>query len=166
MQIVIGFSKSNKKLALGSDIIRWYMGTKYSHIYVRIPKEQTNSISDTIYHASAGMVHGMSKTQFDKKHVVIEEFVLEVDTETYNHILLESQELCGADYGLLQNLGIVLVQLLKEAGLTINNPFISGWNCSEFVAIILLLIHYDVFKELKPNICTPKDIYLILKAKF
>jgi hypothetical protein len=172
--IKIGFSKSKKPLPIGSWIIRAYQRTSYSHVYVEIP---TNKFpSNHILHASEGIVHKMSKTQFHKKHEITEEYVIQIpemilfnkhqnkSTTLHQLILDEMHEISGADYGLMQNIGIVLVDLLRLFNIKIKNPWTSGWNCSEFVGFVLKNIFPEAFKNKNLDIITPKDINNILKS--
>ena len=165
---MIGFSKSAKNLPLGSWLIRAYQNTEYSHVYIRIPK--TIYPTDTILHASEGKVHKMSETQFDKRHRVVKEYSINISEELYNKVKEEIHEISGDDYGIMQNIGIALVDVMRILfGKKIQNPWISGWNCSEFVMRILKIIFPIEFINTDPNTVTPKYIdkklaYLAEKA--
>jgi hypothetical protein len=155
MIIYIGFSKSRKKIAIGSWLIRAYQRTEYSHCYIRIPHPTK---SDTIFHASEGLVQRMSETQFDKKHRVVQEFEISVPRESFVSMGNIAHELSGSDYGLLQNFGIVLARLLLKINIRINNPFKKGWNCSELVCYMMRQFDSN-FNDLDVNLVTPKELF-------
>lgn len=158
--IYVGFSKSNKKLPIGSWLIRAYQRTEFSHVYIRL-KTKPRFPSDKILHASEGLVQNMSSTQFDKKHRVVKEFPIEVTENRYKNLVDVMHELSGANYSFMQNFGIFLVETLSLLGIKIKNPWKTGWNCSEYVAHILW---EDVpgFDGFDPNLVIPKDLYNIL----
>lgn len=157
-RIYIGFSKSNKNLPLFSWLIRLYQKTEFSHVYIRIPHE---TMSDSVFHASEGLVHHMSGTQFDKKHRVVTEFEIPIKECAFHTLLMTAHEISGSNYGYLQNLGILIVKFASFFNIKINNPFKKGWNCSELVLYMLNQIYND-FKHLDKNIVTPKDLYKAL----
>lgn len=162
--IIVGFSKSKKKFPVASWLIRLYQLSEYSHVYIRLQMNKGSIFpSDKILHASEGKIQNMSGTQFDKRHEVIEEFEIEVSANMYKQILIQLHEASGDDYSVLQNVGIFLVDFVRIFGFVIKNPWVTGWNCSEFVASILIHIFPSDFKHLDPNTCTPKNIYNILK---
>jgi hypothetical protein len=165
--LIVGFSKSKKPFPLGSWTIRLYQGgTKYSHIYIRLPVKGNKFPSDKILHASEGKVQNMSGTQFDKRHEVVQEFTIKVKKSLYNQVVKEMHEASGDDYSIMQNVGIVLVDICRLFGVRIKNPFTSGWNCSEFVAVILQTIMPQEFENISPDTVTPQDIYNILDRLF
>lgn len=162
-QIYVGFSKSKKKFAIASWLIRVYQGfTSYSHVYIRI--RMKNLPSDKIFHASEGKIQNMSGTQFDKRHEVVEEYCITVDDGTYRKAIRELHEASGDDYGLLQNLGIVYVDLMREFfNKKVSNPFTKGFNCSEFVREQLEIIYPITYEKTDVNSTTPKDMNIELK---
>lgn len=160
-KIIIGFSKSKKILPIGSWLIRLYQWTKFSHVYIRIPMEAYPS--DLIVHASEGLVQHMSKTVFDKKHEIVNEFSLTVSDEKWDQVdknLLH--EIAGEKYSIMQNLGIFLVHILRLIGIRATNPWKSGWNCSEYVARVISMVLITELDQIRPNLVTPKDVFIIL----
>jgi len=156
--IIVGFSKSKKKFPIASWLIRLYQQTPFSHTYIRIRKMHQYP-TDTILHASEGKVQYMSEQNFNKRHQPILEVVVPVTEEQYEDAKLLMHNISGDDYSILQNVGILLVDMLKLININISNPFQKGWNCSEFVATLLKETGILEFKNLKPNTVTPKDIY-------
>ena len=167
--IVVGFSKSKKKLPIASWLIMLFQRTLFSHTYIRLNVGNTLP-SDKILHASEGLVQSMSGTQFDKKHKVVQEFEIVIPdiivtdklmnrkSSLYNAMLNIMHEASGDNYGTMQNIGIVYVRFMKFLGKEVDNPFKCGWNCSEFVASILMMIYPDKFKDVNLNTITPKQV--------
>lgn len=60
-QITIGFSKSKKFLPIGSWLIRAYMGTPYSHVYLKFYSQSLNRT--LIYEAVGGGVRFIGSKQ-------------------------------------------------------------------------------------------------------
>lgn len=170
--IVIGFSKSKKKLPVFSWLVRLYQCTNFSHTYIRL--KIPSLPSDKILHASEGLVQNMSGTQFDKKHIVTDEFKISIpdiivfdklnnkQSSLYFSLISIMHETAGDNYSVMQNVGIIYVHLLRVLGKKVKNPWSKGWNCSEFVASILTIIYREEFENLDPNLVTPKDLYDIL----
>lgn len=162
--IVIGFSKSKKVLPIGSWLIRMYQGfTEYSHVYIKIPVKPKFP-SDKILHAAEGQVSHYSETAFLKRNEVVCEYEFEVSEEVYFELLRDYfHELSGEDYGVMQNVGIFLVDVFRKFNMSINNPFTKGWNCSEYVGEVLKKIFPNHLKYSDLNIITPKNVMNILE---
>ena len=161
-KIIIGFSKSKKKMPIASWAIRAYQCTSFSHVYIRVAAKKAGR-SDHILHASEGVVQHMSGTQFDKKHAVVEEFEIQLTKPQLMDLKTKMHELAGANYSIMQNIGIIWVHFLRVFGIRTKNPWKDGWNCSEYVAYILSSL-YRQFQGLDYNMVTPKDLYNILKT--
>lgn len=159
--IIIGFSKSKKFLPVASLAIRAYQNTPFSHVYIRLPWKGRLP-SDKILHASEGLIQNMSGTQFDKKHEVVKEFELQVSDEVHKKLVHQMHELAGDNYSIMQNIGIIIVDIARFFKIRMTNPFKSGWNCSEFVMEIIDELFPNHFKDLHPNTVTPKEIYQIM----
>lgn len=174
MKLAIGFSKSKKKFPVGSWVIRLYQTSGYSHVYVRLMSKRFHN--HEILHASEGKVIKMSENQFDKRHIVVKEFIIDIPhtfvfnkhrqqrTSLMRYIVDEMHEHSGADYSILQNLGIVVVDIFKLFGKKIKNPWITGWNCSEFAGEVLKLIYPAEFINVDMNLVKPVDVYKILES--
>ncbi len=173
-KIVVGFSRSKKSFPVFSWLIRLYQWTKFSHTYIRLSFGVLPS--DNIIHASEGVVQNMSETIFNKKHEVTDEFevyipdIIVKDRITKDNLPLYRvlynilHETSGDDYSIMQNVGIVYVDIMRYVfKKEVKNPWTAGWNCSEFVAIILRTVYPSQFKELDVETITPKQVYQILK---
>lgn len=165
MKIVVGFSKSKKKFPIGGHLIRLYQGfTSYSHVYIRL-LVKPRFPSDKIIHAAEGEVNHWSETNFHKRNETVDAYIIDIPDELYSHLRNDIfHEKAGEKYGMLQNLGIVWVDLVYFfTNKRINNPWQEGWNCSEFVATALKEVYPEDFNHLDVNLTTPKDIHKILK---
>lgn len=159
-KITIGFSKNadNKIFSAG---LQDYMGKDYSHCFV---KYNTKTIlgDDAIYHSSLSAGVGyMSQTIFEEDNTIVMIYELEVEDGVYKKILEALFKVCGRKYGLMQNVGILIVDLLRSRGIKIKNPFVKGENCSEMVYRHVLM---ELFPEHKydPDTITPREVEDIL----
>lgn len=156
-KITIGFSKSTKKFAIGSLLIRAYMGTPYSHVYLKF---HSPSLDRTLIYEAVGKgVRFIGSERWSEHAVEVDSFDIEVSDESYVKILQYCVDNSGIEYGFFQNLGIIWANICRLA----RNPVDDGDNCSETIGEILALNGYKIEKDL--NLLTPKDIWLILNNK-
>ena len=137
--IEIVFTRSKKKIKILSDLIIWYTKKPYSHV-----ARGFNAFSGKVqmyYQASEGKVNYESKEVFDHKHEIVKKYILQIPKELYTEIGIACMQDSGKKYGVMQNLGIVLVDL----GICKDTPWKDGRNCSE-------LIYLKVFKNLIPSL--------------
>ncbi len=163
----IGFSKAKSKYAIGSSLIRWYMGTEYSHTYM-IFNFETYSM---VFHATGKGLFPLSKERFLEHNIPVETFEISVTDEEY----LQIRRLCfinmGLDYGFWQNIGNLIADLLEVTCKKFNiqkrivNPFMDGVNCSEWIAYIIKIKDPEVCKSIEINRVKPNDIYNYLIKK-
>ncbi len=149
--ITIGFSKSKKALPIGSLAIRAYMGTPYSHVYLKFFSESLNRM--LVYEAVGGGVRFIGENQWTKYAEEVASFQIQVPDAQYISLLQYCVDNAGLDYGTMQNIGIILAKLLKRK----SNPFQTGSNCSEEIYKVLEKIGYKI--DIKKDLITPKDIY-------
>jgi hypothetical protein len=83
--ITIGFSKSKKILPIGSLILRAYMGTPYSHVYLKFYSETLNR--ELIYEAVGGGVRFIGTKQWNKHAVEVASYDLELLKGNYISLL-------------------------------------------------------------------------------
>jgi len=152
--IIIGFSKPKNPYKLFSLLIRWYLKTPYSHVFI--------VIDDTIYHASKKYVHSIPKEELEeyfKKNEIL--FINKISINLEQKLLLYQSiaRMVGKGYSLGQNLGYVIANIF---GLNKNPWKGQGFNCSEFVLKVLL--HAKLVKRPNKdlNLITPKDVFNIL----
>jgi len=155
--ITVGFSKSTKPFAVGSWLIRWYMGTEYSHVYIKF---HSPSLERTlIYEAVGAGVRFIGLDRWQSHAQEVASFQLTLSDENYKRLMQFCVDNAGIDYGFFQNIGILVANVAKLE----RNLFNDGKNCSEEIGEILELEGFDIEKDF--NLLTPKDIYEILEQK-
>lgn len=157
-KLIIGFSRSKKKFAIFSWLIRLVDGTKYSHVYI---KWYSNKLQrEIIYQASGTMVNFVGTSVFLEKNEIIKEYELEISDETSLKVKQFAMDKAGIKYGLKQVLGIGYVKLMYIFGKNVRNPFDDGshtYVCSELVGEILKeKLNFGMDIDLQT--ITPKDI--------
>lgn len=155
--VTIGFSKSTKKFAIGSWIIRWYMGTPYSHVYMRF--ESPSMERSLIYEAVGAGVRFIGFEKWKQHAEEVDSFNLQLSDKNYKRLMQFCIDQAGDEYGFMQNLGLVWANIFKRK----KNPLTSGENCSEEMGEILKLEGFDINKDL--DLLTPKDIHDILSTQ-
>jgi hypothetical protein len=152
--LTIGFSKSKKFLPIGSWAIRAYMGTEYSHVYLRFYSESLSR--SLIYEAVGKGVRFVGLPIWKQHSEEVKSYDIVVNDESYLKTLQYCVDNAGIEYGYLQNLGVFISDILNLN----KNPLDKGKNCSEAVAEMLHLEGYEINKEY--NLITPLDIDNIL----
>ena len=159
-KLKIGFSYTDK---IGSLILRKYMRTLYSHVFVQYDTARHMG-DDSIYHSAMGSGVGFySKKVFEDINEITHLYELEVSDEIYVKIRNKLFAHCGRKYGYLQNLGIVGADVAKCIGMSFENPFRDGFNCSELVFMALLEVDPTLLYEYDLNTIRPDHIELILR---
>lgn len=155
--IIIGFSKpKNHPFPIFSWLIRLYEKTAYSHVYIRWQTDLTDQ--NLCYQASGSSVHFLGSKKFNESIDVIEEYSIEISDAKYKDMVRFCIDNAGYEYGLMQAIGIFIVDLFSLQ----TNPWKKGYICSELVASMLqsqLLVTID--KDLQ--LITPKDINVVCK---
>lgn len=149
--VTIGFSKSKKPCAIGSKLIRWYMKTPYSHVYLKFKSTSLNRT--LIYEAVGSGVRFIGESKWKEHAEEVQAFDIQINNDKYLELLQYCVDNAGAEYGFMQNIGIVLAGLFKEKF----NRFTKGMNCSENTYNIADLLGIEIGKD--KNIVTPKDLY-------
>lgn len=159
MSIIVGFSAPiNKKL--GSEVIKWYLKTEYSHVFISWRSDSLQR--DMVYHAANGMVHFINKENFLKNNIIIKEYIIPIDNNCKNKIIRKCVDLAAVDYGYDELLKIIIKDLCIK--LSVKCEFINskGFICSELVAEILEEVFVKKFNKSK-YLLTPKDIEEFIK---
>lgn len=161
--IIIGFSKHRGSWAIGSDLIRWFMKTEFSHTYFKFKEDSYED--STICHATGKGVNYMSSTTFEKTNQPVAEFELEISNELYQELLQDCHRYAGDKYGYFQNLGILVVRVLGRVGIRMNrNPINDGINCSEWGYYLLEEID-GKWTNTDPNLVAPDEVYNYLVGR-
>lgn len=141
-ELEIVFTKSKKCFPILSWLIRLWTWKPYSHV---AKGHEVKDWGRAYFQASGKVVNYEYHTEFDKHHKIVKKYVLQVTKEMRTQINKECFQESGKQYGLLQNIGIVMVDIAGLFGKKVDNPFKKGRNCSE-------LIYTVVLKELKPEL--------------
>jgi hypothetical protein len=132
--IIIGFSKSKKKIGLGSRLIRSFLKKPYSHVYT---KSYTKKKTPLVYHAVGGGLQFNGPLHFNSHHAVVKEVSIEVIDEIFDDYM----DFCivneGAKYATLQNFGIFLSRAFGLRSNVFKNGDMEN-NCSELVFRVFL----------------------------
>jgi uncharacterized protein YycO len=150
MKLIIGFSKAKSPYKIGSWLIRKYLGTEYSHVYMNFHSCKFDR--DIVYEAVGSGVRFVGIKEWKKHATVVVQYDIEISDTSYIKLMQFCIDNSGRDYGFLQNIGIVFARLFKLT----KNPFKSGVNCSELLADILELEGYKW--GIPKDLITPKDI--------
>ena len=145
-ELEIIFTKSKKKCAIISFLIRKWTGKQYSHV----ARKLVHGDIELYYQASGSQVNYECKEVFDKKHEIIKRYTLSISQELYTEIGSACLREAGKPYGVLQNVGIAMVDVCRLFGKKIQNPFKQGRNCSELLYVVVL-------KRLCPDLAYDPD---------
>jgi len=149
--VKVCFSKPiNRKCDLGSRLIKWYMGTPYSHVSFHFDIERYDST--LVYEAVGSGIRFLGKERWDRHASVVKQYEIIVSDEIYTKIMKVCIKYAGGEYGYLQNLGIVIADVLNLD----KNPFPAHENCSELLYFLLEEAGYKANKT--SGLITPKDI--------
>jgi hypothetical protein len=162
MKIYVGFSH-NRNGAIGSKLIRWYLDSQFSHVYLRT---QLPLLSETtVLHATGDGLYPMSYSNFLKKNIPVVEYTIEISDEKFYQIINLAHMSFGQKYGFAQNLGIVIQKILTRLGIREDDNILDdGVNCSEWIYEVLEEV-YGQWTEKDKDLVTPKDIYEYLYHK-
>jgi hypothetical protein len=152
--ITVGFSSPIEK-KIGAESIKFYLGTDYSHVYVKFKSESLNRTM--IYHAAHGMVHFIEEANFLKTNKVIKEYTLEISDELLIKLKQRCIDLAGIEYGFDELPKIVINDICINLNIKYKVVDSKGYICSELVADILEETLEVKFNKPK-NLITPKDI--------
>lgn len=155
------FTKSKMKLPIGSWLIRLWTWKPYSHCAVKLPTKAALG-ANAHFQSSDGMVNCMADEAFNVKHEVVIRYEVEVTKQQYRDIRNKLFEDMGKPYGIWQNVGIVLTDILRLMGISIRNPWRGGQNCSEYLWDNWLKYLSD--QERDANTIKPHHIEEVLKG--
>ena len=152
------FTKSKKPFPIFSWTIRKWTKQEYSHVARAV---QIRDWGYRFFHAAEGWVRYDFETYFLKKNEIVKEYRIALCEESDKRIKKACYQQSGNKYGMLQNLGIALIDI----GLLKTNPWKNGDNCSElmltqFLKIIIPELPYN------PNTIKPHHIEEIILKYF
>ena len=149
-ELKIVFTKSNKPFPIVSRLIMWWTGKPYSHVARAV---QIRDWGYRFFHASEGKVNYEFEKYFLQKHEIVQEYKIAICEKSDKRIKHECYKEAGNIYGMMQNLGIFLVDL----GLVKDTPWKKGRNCSELMYLEFLKV---IIPELKYNPDTIKPHHI------
>lgn len=170
-EVYVLFSRSTKKLAVGSWAIIEAEKREYSHtaILYKCP------ISDEymIFQASLGMVNCFNYEIFKQKNQIIKMYKLPTTYDKFIEFYTFKQKKLGKSYSTSQLLWIGLSKLfqIKHLPARIYNCIMNGdseFICSEIAAISASMLDIDLSKSLinkQLDLITPSDLDSILESK-
>lgn len=152
--ISIEFTKPRSKLALGSQLIRLWQRTPYSHVRIRYRNAYDQSI---IFEARGNGIRFVGPIAASFQDVIVcKEYTILANEDEFRLLEAICFQYAGLKYGVLQILGIGLANIF---GLS-KNPFSDGRYsqvCSELVGTILETVFYmHIGKDL--DMAGPKEI--------
>ena len=161
-KVIIGFSKTKKKLGIFSWIIRKIECTNYSHTYLKFTNSRGKGL---VYQASHTMVNFMGEKIFLEQSEPIKEYEIELTDEQYAEMIDFCIDRAGIPYAAMENLGIGIARLLEIVGIKIHNIFgikRSAYKCSEIVAEFLEnILKVDIPEDL--DMVSPKQVHSVVE---
>jgi len=115
-KIEVLFTKSKLTLPIGSWLIRLWTLKPYSHCAVKLPTKEALG-ANAHFQSSDGMVNCMADDAFNAKHEIVVRYEVEVTKQQYKDIRNKLFEDMGKPYGMWQNVGIVLTDILRLVGI-------------------------------------------------
>jgi hypothetical protein len=160
--ITIGFSRPKAWFEPFSWMIRLFLWTPYSHVYIRFHSVPYNS--DLVFQASSLQVNFYSEAVFTSVEDVIQEFTIPVTLATKIAVIEFAMANVGKPYNIMGVFGVLLVWVASLVGKKIANP-ISGAGdfCSQLVGQILVEFLGDKLNY-PVDVITPKDIFNYLST--
>lgn len=163
-QITIGFSRACTTFPIFSWLIMLVQKTPYSHVYI---KYQDDYLGQPMYfQASHTLVNSMSESVFLAQETVIQEFTFNVSDASFKSTLLNAANQAGKPYGVMEILGLSLVEIALALGIKMQNPAKDAgttWVCDQLVAYLLSLCE-NVKLPMPLNDMTPKDVYNLVSS--
>lgn len=159
--IEIVFTRSKKKFPIVSWLIMLWTWKPYSHVARGL---EVQDWGKSYYQANEGKVNYEYHTSFNKKHKIVKIYRILVPEELDRNIRKACFQEAGANYGIMQNLGIMLVDIAALFGKKINNPWKKGRNCSELLYLKVLKKMYPDL-DYNPDTIKPHHIEEILTTK-
>lgn len=140
--ITIGFS-TPKKFKLASSFIRFFEGSKFSHIYIKMEASPKSKLPFAkVFQASHGDVNAVAYDVFKESNKIFHEYEIEVTSEKYFEVASWLWHQLGKPYGFTQLLGIAFKVKLS-------NNRSDRFICSELAGMILkTFLNYDISKSL------------------
>jgi hypothetical protein len=161
--ITVGFSKPNKWKIFAWLIMKAY-NIPYDHVYVKFHSSTYDR--DIIYQASKMMVNFMGTDFFQTENIIVDEFPVEITSESKIKLMQFAIDNAGKPYGIKEAFGMGIVRICELFGKKIKNPFADKtqtYVCSELAGYILESYAGASIPKDVDDI-TPLDVYNYLTA--
>lgn len=158
--IKIGFSKSKKKFAIFSWLIRLFDKSEFSHVFI---KWNMKSGKPIIYQASGHTVNFVGNKRFEIDNQIVYEFDFEIEDDQFDKFLDWAVDESGAPYSIRSVIGIAIAKLfkLKKNPLGGSDSFI----CSKLAGYFFDVYIADMVNDNQISKMTPKDVYKLCIEK-
>ena len=137
-------------------MIRWYLGTGYSHVSYHFEAQKYDAI--LVYEAVGSGLRFIEKSNWLNHAEVVKSVDLQVSDCIYDRMMSICIKKAGLPYGYKQNIGIIIADILNLD----HNPFPANENCSELLAELLEEAGFVFSKSY--DLITPLDIEKALKS--
>lgn len=167
-QVKIAFSRpANMKFPLLSWGIRLAEWTKYSHVFIEIPKDAEVSASNYVLHAVVGKgVEFRLAHKYYQTVEVVHSFNVSITDAQVSALMEWGHKYSGTKYSAWQLVGMVGVRFLNLFGIKVKNPANNGLSefvCTELASNVMKgILGITIRKD--PEDITLKDIVEDLKA--
>ena len=156
MKIIIGFSRADSNLKLGSTAIQLAEKRNFGHAYIRYYSNEKQC--DIVAQASHGFVNEMNFDIFKETNIVVKEYTLECNEEHFKKVLKFIGSKLGTKYSQMQIILIGIKKVLRFEVKQYNKD--KYFICSEFAAVICNILDIEVPEEL--DYFTPSDLDTLL----
>lgn len=127
---VLSFLFTEKiNFAPASDIIKWRLGTNYSHVCGVVSTGPIGLFD--LYEASHGNVHDIDLVEFLKKNKVVKTCRIQMDKESYYEVIRYLKKQRGKDYSEAAAIASTF-KILRSLGIGKNGD--GKFICSEYMA--------------------------------
>lgn len=152
-KLKIVFTRSKKMVPLFGWAVQLWTWKPFSHVALEVELSWLDR--PMYFQASEGSVNYEYADHFDKKHEIVSTYELYVPEELYKQMSKKRLEHAGEQYGILQNVGIVITDVAKLLGIDMDNPWKKGKNCSELLYTVVLKPMYPTLdydpQKIKPH---------------
>ena len=155
--IIIGFSRSNSCLAVGSQAIRISEKRDFSHAYIRYTDPTTGI--QIVAQASHGFVNEINFDIFKSHNIVCEEYELVCNPEQFVDVLTFVKTHLGTKYSKAQIIFLAIKKIVKFEIKEYNKD--KEFICSEFAARVCQIAKVRVPTYL--DYFTPSDLNTLIK---
>jgi hypothetical protein len=153
-KVIIGFSEPNKWM-IGAAALKLWMRAPYCHVYLRVYSKYTSQW--LVYHASHGMVHCITYTNFKAGNNIVREFNVWAGDEDLQATVRLAQQYLGQPYGYFGLLKLVL----RRIGLGVKGDKNRSSHCSEFIATLFPKLALK--SKIDPDFIEPTHLYAALE---